>query len=76
MTHEHLRDSLDLTTKYTFAGILLACLKAVGYFKQSSENEITPDEIMIGKQILTSLNSCNNLKSLCENVIAYLKIKY
>jgi len=49
VTHEHLRDGLDLTTKYTFAGILLACLKAVGYFKSDSQSEISTDDILIGE---------------------------
>ena len=44
VTHSERRDMLDIVTKYIFAGILLRCLEAAGYFKsEGTKKEDKPD---------------------------------
>ena len=52
VTHEERRDSNDVTTKFIFAGVLLSCLKAIGYFdgiKREEGGKASKEEILIGQ---------------------------
>ena len=39
VTHSERRDMIDIVTKHIFAGILLQCLDAVGYFESAEKLE-------------------------------------
>ena len=51
VTHQERRDTSDVTTKFIFAGVLLSCLKAIGYFEgveRPEEGKPSEEEILIG----------------------------
>ena len=59
VTHSERRDTLDIVTKNVFAGILLQCLEAAGYFKsinKTSEEKdpnnpgTTKERLVMGKK--------------------------
>ena len=44
VTHSERRDTLDIVTKNVFAGILLQCLEAAGYFKSVNKDTEAEDQ--------------------------------
>ena len=64
VTHSERRDMIDIVTKHIFAGILLQCLEAVGYFEsvdklekemkslELEEKNVTQDDVSSSKSRL------------------------